>query len=238
MKLRLKDVDLDQQIEDKHVYEKRVDRLQTKLLETQLKMPRDGTRAIVMFEGWDAAGKGGAIRRLTERLDPRGYNVYPIGAPKPEEQGRHYLWRFWQRSPEPGEISIFDRSWYGRVCVERVEKFCSKEDWKRSYGEINAWEKMMVDDGCPIIKLFMHISQKEQLKRFKEREEDKLKHWKIGPDDWRNRKHADKYLEAYDEMFEKTNTAHAPWTIIEGDWKWWARVKVLETVSDRLKDLV
>src|SRR4051812_42830313 len=139
MKLRLKDVDLDQKIEDKHTYEKRVEKLQEKLLIKQLEMHRDGKRAIVMFEGWDAAGKGGAIRRLTEKMDPRGYTVHPIGAPRPEEQGRHYLWRFWERCPAPGEIAIFDRSWYGRVCVERVEKFCPKEDWKRAYGEINAW---------------------------------------------------------------------------------------------------
>ena len=238
MKLRLKDVDLDLKFDDKKEYEKKLEKLQAKLLVTQLEMHRKKKRAIVMFEGWDAAGKGGAIRRLTERMDPRGFSVYPIGAPRAEEQGRHYLWRFWMRAPEPGEISIFDRSWYGRVCVERVEKFCSKDAWRRAYDEINAWEKMMVEDGCPIIKLFLHLSQKEQLSRFKEREEDDLKHWKIGPDDWRNRKKADKYFEAYDEMFEKTNTAHAPWTVVEGDWKWWARIKVLESVSKRLEDLI
>lgn len=237
MPLRLKDVDLDTKIE-KDDYEKELKELQMKLLKHQLKIHERKKRAIIMFEGWDAAGKGGAIRRLTERMDPRGYNVYPIGAPTPEEQGRHYLWRFWDRVPAPGEIAIFDRSWYGRVCVERIEKYCSKEEWKRAYGEINAWERMMVDSGCPLIKLFVHISQDEQLKRFHARERDKFKRWKIGKDDWRNRKHAKKYTKAYDDMFEKTHTAHAPWTIVAGDWKWWARIQVLRTVEKRFDELV
>jgi polyphosphate kinase 2 (PPK2 family) len=238
MTFRLKDVDTEKKVEDKHAYEKDVERLQARMLQLQLHLHAKKKRLLVMFEGWDASGKGGAIKRLTETLDPRGFTVHPIGAPTPEEQGRHYLWRFWMRVPVPGGIAIFDRSWYGRVCVERVEKFCPKEDWKRAYGEINEWEKSMVDNGCPIVKFFMHISQEEQLKRFREREEDKLKHWKIGPDDWRNRKHAGKYFDAYDEMFDKTNTKHAPWTIVEADWKWYARLKVLQTVVTKLESVV
>lgn len=237
MPLRLKDVDLEiAKIDDEKTYKKQLHKLQARLLELQLAMHRDKRRAIIALEGWDAAGKGGAIQRLTETLDPRGFHVHPIGAPTPEEQGRHYLWRFWAKLPEPGTIAIFDRTWYGRVLVERIEKYCGKDDWKRAYREINEFERMLVDDGAPVIKMFFHISQEEQLKRFKEREKDKLKRWKIGPDDWRNRKHAKKYARAYDDMFEKTDTPHASWTIVEGDWKWWARLKTLRTVVKALED--
>ena len=234
MALRLKDVDLDRKIDDEKDYKKQLHKLQAKLLEQQLALHREGRRAIFAMEGWDAAGKGGAIHRLTEVLDPRGFHVHPIGAPTAVEQGKHYLYRFWDKLPEPGTMAIFDRTWYGRVLVERIEKFCPKKAWKRAYREINEFERMLVDDGVILVKMFFHISQEEQLKRFEEREKDKLKRWKIGPDDWRNRKHAKKYWKAYDEMFEKTHTDRAPWTIVEGDWKWWARIKCLRTAVDAL----
>jgi len=230
MALSLKEVDLDRRIDDEEEYHHRLHRLQGKLLERQLKLRESGGRVVIGFEGWDAAGKGGAIQRLAEKLDPRHIAVHPIGAPTEEEQGRHWLWRFWTRLPPPGVVCVFDRTWYGRVLVERIEKLCHKSAWKRAYREINDFERTLVDDGIIVVKLFFHISQEEQLRRFKEREADKLKRWKIGPDDWRNRKHAREYREAYDEMFEETHTREAPWTIVEGEWKWWARLKTLETV--------
>lgn len=231
--LRLEDVDLDAKevdLDDDAKYEKELEKLQRKLALLQIARHHDGKKAIIVIEGWDAAGKGGAIKRLTEKLDPRGVNVYPIGAPNEEERGKHYLWRFIRLLPEPGDIAIYDRSWYGRVCVERVEGYCKKPEWKRAYQEINEFERWMVDDGCPVIKLFVHISKKEQLERFEDRAKDALKKWKLGPDDWRNRKKWDEYVEAYDDMFEKTSTDYAPWTIVEGDDKQFARLKVLRTV--------
>ncbi len=235
--LALDDVDLDAaevDLDDDDEYEKALEKLQKKLALIQIERHREGRKAIIVMEGWDAAGKGGAIRRMTEKMDPRGFMVHPIGAPNEEERGKHYLWRFLTKLPEPGDIAIFDRSWYGRICVERVEGYCKKKEWQRAYREINEFERWMVDDGCPVIKLFVHISKKEQLERFEDRAKDPLKKWKIGPDDWRNRKKWEEYVEAYDEMFAKTSTDYAPWTIVEGNDKQFARLKVIRTVVDAL----
>ncbi len=192
-------------------------------------------RVIIVFEGFDAAGKGGAIRKITEPLDPRGVRVHPIAAPSEEDQGKHWLFRFWTRLPAKGMIAIFDRSWYGRVLVERVEKLINKESWKRAYTEINHFEKMMIDDGVTMIKIFLKISKKEQLKRFEERLCDPYKQWKITKDDIRNREKWDHYIEAIDEMVKETSTENCPWHIVETDDKDEAREEVLKIITGKLK---
>lgn len=189
---------------------------------------------VVLFEGWDASGKGGAIKRLTEKLDPRGYVVYPIAAPQGEDANRHYLYRFWRRLPETGQIAILDRSWYGRIMVERIECFCSQEAWKRAYREINQFERQLVDFGTILFKFWIHISQEEQLRRFESRSTDPLRSWKLTEEDWRNREKWDQYEAAVNEMLLRTSTVTAPWTIVEGNNKLYARIKVLQTVVDKL----
>ncbi|MBV9555321.1 MAG: polyphosphate kinase [Alphaproteobacteria bacterium] len=188
-----------------------------------------GLRGIVVFEGWDAGGKGGAIQRLTARLDPRSLQVHEIAKPTAEEQGKHYLWRFWQRLPPPGAIAIFDRSWYGRVLVERVEGLIPASDWRRAYREIVEFERMLVDDGVRLVKIFLHVSAEEQLKRLAERIADPIKHWKIAADDIRNYARRADYIAAIDDMFAATSTKHAPWFAISGEHKWFARVATIET---------
>jgi polyphosphate kinase 2 (PPK2 family) len=188
----------------------------------------------MVFEGWDAAGKGGVIKRVTEKLDPRGYVVYPIAAPQGEDATRHYLYRFWRRLPETGQIAIFDRSWYGRVMVERVESFCREEDWRRAYREINQFERQLVDFGTILFKFWIHISEDEQLRRFESRAVDPLRNWKLTDEDWRNREKWDAYGQVVNEMLLRTSTVTAPWTIVEGNSKLHARIKVLETLVDKL----
>ena len=189
---------------------------------------------MIVFEGWDAAGKGGAIRRITEKLDPRGYVVYPIGAPLGDDASHHYLWRFWRRLPEMGQIAIFDRSWYGRVLVERIEGFCSEAEWKRAYREVNQFERQLVDFGAIIFKFWLHISPEEQLRRFQDRSTDPRLSWKLTDEDWRNREKWPRYEEAASEMLLKTSTVSAPWTIIEGNSKYYARIKILSTLVVKL----
>ncbi len=189
---------------------------------------------IMVFEGWDAAGKGGNIKRITEKLDPRGYVVHSIAAPAGEDKTHHYLWRFWRRLPETGEIAIFDRSWYGRVLVERVEGFATEAEWQRAYREINQFERQLVDFGTIIFKFWVHISAEEQLQRFESRANTPYKSWKLTAEDWRNRNKWDQYEAAVEEMLLKTSTISAPWTIVEGNNKWWARIKTLRTVVDKL----
>jgi len=189
---------------------------------------------VIVYEGWDAGGKGGNIKRVTEKLDPRGYVVHPIAAPKGEDKTHHYLWRFWRRLPERGQIAIFDRSWYGRVMVERIEGFCTDDDWMRAYREINQFERQLVDFGTILLKYWVHISKEEQLRRFESRANDPLRQWKLTDEDWRNREKWDVYANAVDEMLMKTSTVTAPWTIVEGDNKPYARIKVLKTLVDKL----
>ena len=189
---------------------------------------------IMIFEGWDAAGKGGAIRRVTEKLDPRGFVVYSIAAPKGDEATHHYLWRFWNRLPESGQIAILDRSWYGRVMVERIEGFCTEAEWKRAYREINHFERQLIDSGIILFKFWLHIDKDEQLRRFESRSDDKLRSWKLTDEDWRNREKWDLYEEAVNEMLLKTSTISAPWTVVEGNSKLYTRVKILQTLVEKL----
>lgn len=191
---------------------------------------------LIVFEGWDAAGKGGTIRRLTNNLDPHYYDVIPIAKPTPEELSHHYLWRFWRAIPKNGWMTIFDRSWYGRVLVERVEGFATEEEWQRAYREINEFEHQLHTGGYTIIKFWLHISQDEQLRRFKAREADNLKKWKLTDEDWRNREKFQPYNSAVEEMVERTSTSHAPWHLIAADCKRYARVQCMETVIRTLEE--
>ena len=183
---------------------------------------------VIVYEGWDASGKGGNIRRLTEEMDPRGYEVIPTAAPNDVEKAHHYLWRFWTEFPKSGHVTIFDRSWYGRVLVERVEGFCTQEDWKRAYREINEMEENFHHFGTAIVKFWIHIDQDEQLRRFQARQENEKKKWKLHEEDWRNREKWKPYEEAVQEMFLRTHTKYAPWTVIEGNCKRFARIKALD----------
>lgn len=223
------------QISDKASYTKQLKRLQKKILSIQQAYHHQGLRAIIVFEGWDASGKGGAIRRLTERLDPRGVKVHPIGSPTPEEQGRHYLYRFQTRLPIPGTWSVFDRSWYGRVLVERIEGFAATHEWQRAYHEINEFERMLSDDGVRIVKVFLHISKDEQLRRFEERLHNPNKRWKLTSEDIRNRERWSDYNAAIDDMFSRTSTEAVPWHVISANHKWYARIEVLKTVAAALE---
>jgi AMP-polyphosphate phosphotransferase len=229
----LEKVDFSLKIEPE-VYERKIVRLQNKLHLLAFEVYRQKRPVMILFEGWDAAGKGGAIKRLTERMDPRGYVVWPIAAPQGDDKVRHYLYRFWRRIPEAGRIAVFDRTWYGRVLVERVEGFCTEVAWMRAYSEINQFERQLVNFGAIIFKFWMHISQDEQLRRFKEREETNYKSWKITDEDWRNRGKWEDYERAVEDMLLKTSTLRAPWTIVEGNDKLYGRVKVLSTIVDKL----
>ena len=195
-------------------------------------------RSIVMLEGWDAAGKGGIIQRLTAEWDPRYFEVWPISAPTPPEKDRHFLWRFWNKLPQSGDIAVFDRSWYGRVLVERVEGFATDAEWKRGYDEINEFESQQKESGTAIVKLFIHITQDEQDERFRHRFDDPWKRWKTGADDYRNRAKRDDYLKAMHEMFKHTDTRWAPWHVIDGNNKKAARIAALTYVADRLEAAV
>jgi len=208
------------------------------LTELSYRMFRNGIPLVILYEGWDAAGKGGSIRRLTRFFDPRSYNVVPVAAPTKIEINHNYLWRFWKEMPDKGGVTIFDRSWYGRVLVERVEGFCRPDDWKRAYSEINEVEKHLVDQGVVFIKFWMEISQEEQLHRFERRLEIPHKRWKITEEDWRNREKWDNYKPAVDEMLLRTSTDWAPWTIVEGNNKHYARIKTIKTVRDTLKSIL
>jgi polyphosphate kinase 2 (PPK2 family) len=190
---------------------------------------------VILFEGPDASGKGGAIKRLTSQMDPRGYVVWPIAAPAGDDRNHHYLWRFWRRLPLAGQIAIFDRSWYGRVLVERVEGYATEDEWRRAYREINQFERQLVSFGTVIVKFWLQTSQKEQLRRFKERERTNYKAWKLTDEDWRNRGKWEDYEAAAEEMLLRTSTPSAPWTVVEANDKYFARVKVLETVEGVLR---
>jgi polyphosphate kinase 2 (PPK2 family) len=215
-------------------YDARLAALHLRLQQVQTAYITHGLRGVVVLEGWDAAGKGGAIRRLTEPLDPRFYHVWPISAPDEHEQREHYMARFWRRLPRKGQMSIFDRSWYGRVLVERVEGFAKPADWQRAYGEINAFEAALVADGHRIIKLFLHITEQEQQERLLERLAVPFKRWKTGADDYRNRAKRSAYEQAIHAMFDETHSKQAPWVVIAANKKKSARLAVLEAVAEAL----
>jgi polyphosphate kinase 2 (PPK2 family) len=219
----------------REVYAKKIRPLQKRLRTLEHLLYATRLPVVVVFEGWDASGKGGAIRRLTADLDPRGFEVIPISAPNEVERSHHYLWRFWRHVPKAGHLAIFDRSWYGRVLVERVEGFCQVEEWRRAYREINEFEATLSAEGTVLIKLWLHISPEAQLARFRKRQSIGYKKWKITGEDWRNRKKRPRYEEAAAEMLERTSTSFAPWTIVPADDKYYARVKVLETVIRTLE---
>ena len=220
---------------DRKEYEEKLAAIQLRLVRIEQQIREEGTSVVVMYEGWDASGKGGSILRITEKLDPRGYHVWPICAPNEIEKKYNYLWRFWTHMPAKGQIAIFDRSWYGRVLVERVEKLCCRDDWERAYDEINDFEEFLTDNGTVLIKFWMQISKDEQLRRFNEREADPYKQWKIGPEDWRNREKWDKYLDAAEDMLDRTDTKYAPWHIIPAENKHYARIETARIVADRIE---
>lgn len=224
----LSEVSLDKELtreeykEKLKVLQKRIQTLHNEIYDKKIPV-------IFAFEGWDAGGKGGAIKRLTEYMDPRGYVVHPVASPTKDEKTHHYLWRFWRNIPKNGHIAVFDRTWYGRVMVERLEGFCSENDWKRAYREMNQFEKTLTDYGAVVVKFWLQIDQDEQLNRFTARQENPEKQWKITEEDWRNREKWDQYEVAVNEMIARTNKPNAPWVIVEGNNKYYARIKVLET---------
>lgn len=219
-------------------YKSRISSLQMKLMKFQHAIYKHRMRAVLAVEGTDAAGKGGTIKRLIDYMDPRGVRVYRIGAPTVEEAANHYLQRFWKRLPEAGEIAIFDRTWYGRVLVERVEKLSHEHAWKRAYGEINEFEKMLVDDGIILIKLFLVINKEEQRKRLLSRLKHPEKCWKITPEDFKSREYWDDYQVAYQDMLDRTYTEHAPWHIVPANSKKYARIETMEIVIRRLGEMI
>jgi polyphosphate kinase 2 (PPK2 family) len=232
-KVRVAKLETDGHI-SKREYERKLDKLGIKMREILQAYLFSGDRGVVVFEGVDAAGKGGSIRRLTTVLDPRAYKVWPIGPPNEIERQQHYLTRFWSRLPPHGTMAVFDRSWYGRVLVERVEGYAEKREWRRAYNEINEFEHMLLDDGVKLVKIFLHISQKEQLKRFEQRVRDPLKRWKLTYDDIRNRLQWEAYEEAIDEMIERTSTVAAPWHVVATDNKRRARIETLTHITNVL----
>jgi len=228
-------IDLSKRMErDEYVAQLAVCQLALRNLAHQLYLQKRSL--VVVYEGWDAAGKGSNIRRVTEKLDPRGYEVWSIAAPEGEDRTHHYLWRFWRRLRPVSEkqVLIFDRSWYGRVLVERVEGFCREDEWRRAYREINEFERQLSDSGFIIVKFWLHVSKEEQLRRFEERRATPHKQWKLTDEDWRNREKWAAYEETVEEMLRRTSTAVAPWRIVESDSKWFARVKTLRTLVEVL----
>jgi polyphosphate kinase 2 (PPK2 family) len=225
----LDEVDLTKKLSEKK-YEEELLKYQARLRELEFASFDERMPVIVAYEGSDAAGKGGNIKRVIGSLDPRGYSVIPIAAPKGDEATHHYLWRFWTRIPKAGHLAIFDRTWYGRVLVERVEGFCSEAEWRRAYAEINQYELSLTNYGMVLCKFWLQISKEEQLKRFEERQKLDYKQYKITDEDWRNREKWDVYRQAVADMITNTSTTYAPWTIVEANDKLWARIKVLRTI--------
>jgi polyphosphate kinase 2 (PPK2 family) len=228
-------VDLSQRLDQK-TYERDLNELQAKIHLLGLEIYRQQRPVVLVFEGWDAAGKGGVIKRLTEKLDPRAYTVHAIAAPAGDDKSHHYLYRFWRRLPPRGNIAIFDRSWYGRVLVERVEGFARDDEWQRAYAEINEFERQLVEFGTIVCKFWMQISSDEQLQRFEERQNVPYKAWKLTEEDWRNRDKWPQYEQAANEMLLRSSTPAAPWTVVESEDKRFARIKVLRTVVRRLEN--
>ena len=235
-RITLDDLDQNRSV-NQDEYKEKLKEYQVRLITLQRALMGSKHNVVIVVEGPDAAGKGGAIKRTVEKLDPRGYRVYSIVKPTQDEYQHHYLWRFWNKLPSYGQIAIFDRSWYGRVLVERVEGFATAAEWKRAYREINNLERWLTDDGTVMVKLYLHITKEEQLARFREREADPLKNWKITEEDWRNRRRWDEHNEAAQEMFEQTGRPNAPWTVVEANYKWYARLKMLKTTVKALEGL-
>jgi polyphosphate kinase 2 (PPK2 family) len=236
----LEKVDLKNKIE-KAEYKQRMPKLQERLRVLQSATFETGMPVAIVLEGWDASGKGTLVQRLLEKLDPRGFKVRPTYAATIDELYRPFLWRFWAKLPAFGEIAVFDRSWYGRVLVERVEKLITPDELQSSFTEINEFERMITDGGYVVVKLFLHISKKEQKKRYRKCEKDAYLRWKVKPEDWRHHEQYDDYLEATEEMLEKTSSQHAPWTICEANDRRWAEVEafgaIIEAMEQRLKVL-
>jgi len=223
---------------EREVYNNQLKIYQNRILELEHEVYVHRIPVIILYQGWDAAGKGGNIKRLVQNMDPRGYEVVTISAPNDLEKSDHYLWRFWKNIPKTGHFTIFDRSWYGRVIVERIEGFCFQHEWKRAYHEINQFEKELTDFGTILIKFWLHIDPDEQLRRFKDREITPHKKWKLNDEDWRNREKWDLYKIAVEDMLRKTNTDYAPWTIVESNNKLYARNKTLRTVINEIEKRV
>lgn len=234
---KLAEIKLDKKMEENE-YKEELEKLQERLGELHNRLYRKRVPVIIAYEGWDAAGKGGNIKKITQALDPRGYEVHPIASPQPYEKARHYLWRFWTRLPKTGHIAIFDRTWYGRVMVERIEGYCSENDWQRAYNEINEFEKELTDWGAVVIKFWVQVDQETQLQRFNERQSTPGKQWKITDEDWRNREKWDQYETAVNEMIQKTSTVDVPWHILESVSKQYARVKALRIVVEELEKVL
>jgi polyphosphate:AMP phosphotransferase len=233
-KTALETADLSLSLE-RQEYDSRMGELGRALAECQVRLYQEKIPLILLFEGWDAAGKGGNIMRVTRSLNPRGYLVMPVGPPDRGDLAHHYLWRFFPALPVRGHITIFDRSWYGRVLVERVESLCTSNEWTRAYQEIREFERALADDGAIIRKFWLHIDSEEQLARFREREGDPMKQWKITEEDWRNRSRWDEYQEAVNQMIDLTSTPYAPWTVVEANDKYYSRVKTLQTIVDAVR---
>ncbi len=238
----LKNVDLSAALK-RTEYEQLLTDRQKRFLELRLRLGGQiggdlGPPLLILFEGWDAAGKGGCIRRLVQPLDPRHYTVHQYQAPTFREKRHHFLWRFWPAVPGSGGMCIFDRTWYGRVLVERVEGFATEQEWRRAFEEIRHWETLLIREEMVLIKFFLHISSKEQARRFKRRSKDPLREWKLTEEDWRNRKRRAEYEEAIEEMLRETDTAIAPWTVVGAESKRWARIKVLDTVIARIESML
>jgi polyphosphate kinase 2 (PPK2 family) len=229
----LEKLEMNRKLNEKQ-YDEQVGKLQVRLREMHFDIFKRQVPVLCMFEGWDAAGKGGAIKRVTEILDPRGFTVSSYAAPRGEEKTHHYLWRFQKKLPRAGHVVVFDRTYYGRVLVERVEGFCHEDEWRRAYAEINEFEAHQHSFGMVICKFWINITKEEQLRRFKSRELDPYRSYKLTEEDWRNRAKWNEYSEAVEDMLLHTSTSYAPWTAVEGNNKYWARVKVLKTIVDAL----
>jgi AMP-polyphosphate phosphotransferase len=230
----LETLDMNRKLSEEQ-YEAQIGQCQVRLRELEFQVYKKQVPVLCLFEGWDAAGKGGVIKRITEMLDPRGFTVSAFAAPHGDEKTHHYLWRFWRNLPAAGQVAIFDRTYYGRVLVERVEHFCSDEEWRRAYREIDEFESHQASSGMVICKFWLHITQEEQIRRFKSRETDPFRSYKLTEEDWRNRAKWDEYSAAVEEMLLHTSTPTAPWTVVEGNNKYYARVKVLRTVVEAIE---
>jgi polyphosphate kinase 2 (PPK2 family) len=231
----LEKIDLNRKLSKKE-YKKQLPKLQRRLYDLETAAWKTGIPSVILFEGWDAAGKGTTISTLTQRLDPRGFKLYPVRGARTYEKMHPWLWRFWLKLPNYGEMAIFDRSWYGRVLVERVESLTPEREWRKAYRDIVDFERTIADDGYVLVKFWLHISKEEQRRRFKLLEKDPLKSWQVTEEDWEHHRKYDEYLLAVEEVLERTETEWGPWTIVEATSRWWARVKVFSTIINALDE--